>query len=69
MDQVLAIINTLANDLLTIGVAALVLALFYELLSYLFPRAVPRGIGVFGVLLVAIGFVVLPGILSYLTGL
>ncbi len=69
MDGVIAIINTLAADLLTVGVALLVLALFYELIAYLFPRAVPRGIGVFGVLLVAIGFVVLPGILTYLTGL
>ncbi len=68
MTEVIQVFSTIANDLRTLGLAAVVLVLFYELLASLFPRVFPNRIGVVGVLLVALGFGVLPALLAYVVG-
>ncbi len=69
MSEVIRIINQLTGDLRTLVLAALLLVLFYELIAFLFAFVhIPR-IGIIGVLLVALGVVVLPAVLAYVTSL
>ena len=69
MNEVVNVINRLTDDLRTIGLALLVLVLFLELVLFLFPSLRLPRIGIAGVLLVAVGFVVLPSVVQYLTSL
>jgi hypothetical protein len=69
MDALLNVVNQLAQDIRTIGLALLVLVLFYELIAFLVAALHLPRIGIIGVLMVGVGFVVLPSVLAYLTSL
>jgi hypothetical protein len=69
MSEVLAIINQLTADIRTLVLALLVLVAFYELCAALIRGFNLPKIGVWGVLAVALGFVVLPSLINYLTSM